>query len=170
MQDDSTDRGTTRSATMVRDAPVESAEPRRASESADDPLDDFDRREMTGDGATRRVYVAGLGPAVIVLPEMPGISPDVARFARWVRAAGFTVVLHPVASAGLGVVWLAVAKGAGTASLASLAAAAGLPVWVAVSGRPWWEVASAAALSTVVAVRHRGNIERLIRRQERSIR
>ena len=38
------------------------------------------------------VYVAG-GPAVIVMPEMPGISPNVARFARWVRDAGFTVDL-----------------------------------------------------------------------------
>jgi dienelactone hydrolase len=39
------------------------------------------------------VYVAGVGPAVVVLPEMPGISPDVARFARWVRDAGFRVYL-----------------------------------------------------------------------------
>ena len=85
-------------------------------------------------------------------------------------AAGLTTVLHPVASAGLGAVWLAVAKGAGTASLASLAAAAGLPVWVGLSGRPWWEVASAAALAAVVALRHRGNIGRLIRREERSLR
>ncbi|MFD4140804.1 dienelactone hydrolase [Streptomyces sp. NPDC058572] len=27
------------------------------------------------------------------MPEMPGISPDVARFARWVRDAGFSVYL-----------------------------------------------------------------------------
>jgi dienelactone hydrolase len=30
---------------------------------------------------------------VIVMTEMPGISPQVARFARWVRDAGFTVHL-----------------------------------------------------------------------------
>jgi dienelactone hydrolase len=58
-----------------------------------DPLDDFHPREMTVDGTTKRTYVAGRGPAVIVMPEMPGISPHVARFARWVRDAGFTVYM-----------------------------------------------------------------------------
>jgi Dienelactone hydrolase family len=37
--------------------------------------------------------VAGRGPAVIVMSEMPGISPEVARFARWVRDAGFAVYM-----------------------------------------------------------------------------
>lgn len=58
-----------------------------------DPLDDFTRREIALDGATKTVYVAGTGPAVIVMTEMPGISPHVARFARWVRDAGFTVYM-----------------------------------------------------------------------------
>ena len=39
----------------------------------------------------KTVYVAGSGPAVVLMPEMPGISPDVLRLARWVRDAGFTV-------------------------------------------------------------------------------
>jgi dienelactone hydrolase len=59
----------------------------------DDPLEDFAGREITLDGITKRVYVAGAGPAVIVMSEMPGISPHVARFARWVREAGFTVYM-----------------------------------------------------------------------------
>jgi dienelactone hydrolase len=59
----------------------------------DDPLEDFAPREITLDGVTKRVYVAGSGPAVIVMSEMPGISPHVARFARWVRDAGFTVYM-----------------------------------------------------------------------------
>ena len=61
--------------------------------AADDPLTDFDRRSVTLQDATKVVYVAGTGPAVIVLAEMPGISPHVARFARWVRDAGFTVYM-----------------------------------------------------------------------------
>jgi dienelactone hydrolase len=61
--------------------------------SGDDALRDFHARETTLEAMTRRVHVMGRGPAVIVLPEMPGISPDVARFARWVRDAGFTVYL-----------------------------------------------------------------------------
>jgi dienelactone hydrolase len=59
----------------------------------DDPLDDFKAREITLDGVTKRVYIAGAGPAVIVMAEMPGISPHVARFGRWVRDAGFTVYM-----------------------------------------------------------------------------
>lgn len=59
----------------------------------DDPLDDFAQREIELEGRSKRVYGAGAGPAVIVLTEMPGISPHVARFARWVRDAGFTVYM-----------------------------------------------------------------------------
>jgi len=59
----------------------------------DDPLEDFKAREITFDDVTKRVHVAGAGPAVIIMTEMPGISPHVARFARWVRDAGFTVYM-----------------------------------------------------------------------------
>lgn len=59
----------------------------------DDPLTDFDPRSITLRGRTKRVWVTGNGPAVIVMTEMPGISPHVARFARWVREAGFTVYM-----------------------------------------------------------------------------
>jgi dienelactone hydrolase len=59
----------------------------------DDPLDDFTRRVVVLDAVAKNVHVAGSGPAVIVMAEMPGISPHVARFARWVRGAGFTVYM-----------------------------------------------------------------------------
>src|SRR6186997_3601469 len=65
----------------------------KRSMKLDDALEDFQRRELTLDGVTRAVHVAGSGPAVIVMTEMPGISPQVARFARWVRDAGFTVYM-----------------------------------------------------------------------------
>ncbi len=58
-----------------------------------DTLEDFDQQDITLDEVTKRTYVAGSGPAVIVMTEMPGISPQVARFARWVRDAGFTVYM-----------------------------------------------------------------------------
>lgn len=60
---------------------------------ANDPLEDFAAREITLNGTSKKVYVLGEGPAVIVMTEMPGISPYVARFARWVRDAGFTVYM-----------------------------------------------------------------------------
>jgi dienelactone hydrolase len=40
---------------------------------------------------TRRVYKRGSGPAVIVVHEMPGLHPDVIRFADRVAAGGMTV-------------------------------------------------------------------------------
>lgn len=58
-----------------------------------DLLDDFESRQIVLKNIEKRVYVAGAGPAIIVMTEMPGISPHVARFARWVRDAGFTVYL-----------------------------------------------------------------------------
>jgi len=61
------------------------------AESKHDPLEDFEQRQLTFNGKTKRVFVAGKGPAVIVMSEMPGIYPLVARFARWVRDDGFTV-------------------------------------------------------------------------------
>jgi dienelactone hydrolase len=59
--------------------------------SQPDPLDDFEARPLSFLGREKRVFVSGKGPAVIVMTEMPGISPYVARFARRVREAGFTV-------------------------------------------------------------------------------
>lgn len=60
---------------------------------ANDPLDDFTAREITLIGTSKTVHFLGAGPAVIVMAEMPGISPHVSRFARWVRDAGFTVYM-----------------------------------------------------------------------------
>ena len=64
-----------------------------STDPRDDPLQDFAARTFMLEGVARRVLVAGHGPAVIVMAEMPGISPQVARFARWVRDAGFTVYM-----------------------------------------------------------------------------
>ncbi|HVC67651.1 MAG TPA: dienelactone hydrolase family protein [Acidimicrobiales bacterium] len=58
-----------------------------------DPLDDFERSEFTAQGTTRAVYRTGSGPAVIVISEIPGITPNVARFAREVAGIGCTAVL-----------------------------------------------------------------------------
>lgn len=58
-----------------------------------DTLDDFTARPFDLLGHAKTVHVAGNGPAVLVLTEMPGISPQVARLARWIRDAGFTVYM-----------------------------------------------------------------------------
>ena len=61
-------------------------------------LSDFEKRSLTFLGRTKDVYVAGEGPAVIVMSEMPGIYQLVADFARTVRDAGFTYSTYIIAS------------------------------------------------------------------------
>jgi len=56
-----------------------------------DDLADFTPRSLTFAGRAYDVYVAGNGPAIVVMPEIPGITPDVADFGRRVIEAGFTV-------------------------------------------------------------------------------
>ncbi len=58
-----------------------------------DPLNDFSRDTVTVDGRTRTVYRLGDGPCVMVLSEMPGITPKVAAFARTLAARGFSVTM-----------------------------------------------------------------------------
>ncbi len=46
--------------------------------------------EPTDDATTRDVYTLGSGPAVVIMAEMPGITPRVVEFARRVADAGMT--------------------------------------------------------------------------------
>ncbi len=61
-----------------------------------DPLDGFEKGPFSAEGKTRAVYRMGSGPAVIVISEMPGITPHVADFGRKVAAIGCTAVLPHV--------------------------------------------------------------------------
>lgn len=60
---------------------------------ADHDLTGFDRGTFTHDGVTREVLRCGTGPAVIVIAEIPGITPKVLEFAERVAAIGCTAVL-----------------------------------------------------------------------------
>jgi len=51
------------------------------------------RGEWAADGISHPTYRRGSGPGVIVVHEIPGITPTVARFAQEVVDAGFTVVM-----------------------------------------------------------------------------
>jgi len=53
----------------------------------------FTREIFSHDGKTRTVYRRGGGPAVVVIHEIPGIIPEVSRFATRVADAGFTVFM-----------------------------------------------------------------------------
>ncbi|HEV8065136.1 MAG TPA: dienelactone hydrolase family protein [Acidimicrobiales bacterium] len=56
-------------------------------------LSGFTKSSFTAEGKTRDVYETGSGPAVIVISEIPGITPKVAGFARQVASIGCTAVL-----------------------------------------------------------------------------
>lgn len=58
-----------------------------------DDLSDFERTEATFDGTTKPVYRKGTGPGVVVMAEIPGITPEVADFARKVSDIGCTVAM-----------------------------------------------------------------------------
>jgi dienelactone hydrolase len=58
-----------------------------------DQLADFERTTFVHDGEERTVFRRGSGPAVIVISEMPGITPKVAEFARRVDELGCTAVM-----------------------------------------------------------------------------
>lgn len=58
-----------------------------------DALRGFACEPLTFDGVTRDVYVAGSGPAVLVMHELPGLHPGVLAFARRLHAIGLTTYL-----------------------------------------------------------------------------
>ena len=85
-------------------------------------------------------------------------------------AAGMALVLLPVPAVLLAAVWLATVRATGAAATGSIVIAAGLPIAAALVGRPAGEVAAFAVCGLLVVARHRGNIERLRRGEERSLR
>ncbi len=56
-------------------------------------LDAWTHGEHTHDGTTHPVYRRGTGPGVVVIHEIPGMTPEFVAFADEVVEAGFTVVL-----------------------------------------------------------------------------
>jgi dienelactone hydrolase len=61
--------------------------------AAEITIDDFERSTFTHDGKRRDVFRRGSGPAVVVIAEMPGITPKVMEFAGRVADLGCTAVL-----------------------------------------------------------------------------
>jgi dienelactone hydrolase len=55
-------------------------------------IDDFGQTIFEHDGKRQDVYRLGTGPAVIVMAELPGITPNVLRFAGWVSDVGCTAL------------------------------------------------------------------------------
>jgi dienelactone hydrolase len=74
-------------------------------------LDGWTKGELTADGVTHPTYRKGEGPGVIVIHEIPGMTPQVMRFAEEVVAQGHTVVMpHLFGTPGAKVSPLSMAK------------------------------------------------------------
>lgn len=58
-----------------------------------DALDGWDHSVFEADGRSYPTYRRGSGPGVIVIHEIPGMTPEVIAFAQEVVDAGFTVVM-----------------------------------------------------------------------------
>lgn len=61
--------------------------------SGDDVLAGWDRASFSAAGFTHDTYRRGAGPGVVVIHEVPGITPSVIDFADDVVERGFTVVM-----------------------------------------------------------------------------
>lgn len=114
----------------------------------------------------------GLGVACGVAAVVGHVAPATRRFRGGkgvATAAGMAIVLFPGAAAVAGVAFGVVAALARTVSLASMAAVAVMPAAAAALGAPAPEVVALAACAAVVVARHRDNIARLLRGEERRI-
>lgn len=58
-----------------------------------DVLAGWDRGSFTSGNTTRDTYTKGEGPGVVIVHEIPGVTPKVVAFADDVVAAGFRVVM-----------------------------------------------------------------------------
>ncbi len=58
-----------------------------------DVLNGWAKSSFTAAGYTRDVYRRGTGPGIVIVHEIPGITPKVAQFANEVVDAGFTVLM-----------------------------------------------------------------------------
>ncbi len=57
------------------------------------PLDDYRSEPFTDGGITHDVFHRGTGPAVLVAPEIPGVTPRVVEFADRLVARGMSVAI-----------------------------------------------------------------------------
>ena len=83
--------------------------------------------------------------------------------------AGVFLVVYPLITIGLAVVWVAIARGLHKASVASLVCAIAAPVIVVLTGGDALDIAVVAAVAVLLVVRHASNLRRLIRGEEHGL-
>jgi glycerol-3-phosphate acyltransferase PlsY len=126
-----------------------------------------------GAAATGAGYAAG-GRALAFACGAAAVAGHVVPLTRRggkgvATAAGMATVVFPALAPACALVWVAGAKLTGKASVGSLASVAALPVGVALTRRPAWELAATLAIGAVVVLRHTSNLKALARGEERTL-
>lgn len=85
-------------------------------------------------------------------------------------AGGAMLVLHPLVSGTLIVLWYVLSKITKRASVASVIATVGMPIGCAIDGASLAEVVAIIALGLLVLARHADNLKRLVKGEELSTR
>jgi glycerol-3-phosphate acyltransferase PlsY len=114
----------------------------------------------------------GLGVAAGCAAVLGHVAPITRRFRGGkgvATAAGMVAVLEPLAALVGVLAWAAVAALTRKAVIASIVLMIVIVAMVAASRRPAWEVTAFGGITLVVIARHRGNLERLRRGEERSL-
>ena len=83
--------------------------------------------------------------------------------------AGVFLVVFPLITVGLAVVWVAIARGLHKASVASLVCAVAAPILVIVFGGTTIDVVVVAAVALLLIARHASNLRRLVRGEEHGL-
>lgn len=81
-------------------------------------------------------------------------------------AGGAMLVLHPLVSATLIVLWYVLSKITKKASIGSVIATVGMPIGCALDGASLAEVLAIVGLGLLVIARHAGNLQRLVKGEE----
>ena len=84
-------------------------------------------------------------------------------------AAGMMLVLFPVITLALAIMWSVLAKVTHKASLASMTVVVLFPVLAAIAGHSWGDLVILGGLTLVVLVRHVSNLRRLVRGEEHGL-
>ncbi len=83
--------------------------------------------------------------------------------------SGVLVVMFPILFVISVATWWIITKVTGKAAIGSIVAALIIPIGFAVAGVEAWEFGAVLLLSALVAMRHWGNVARMIRREEHSL-
>lgn len=82
---------------------------------------------------------------------------------------GVFLVVYPVLALVLAGLWVAIARGLGKASVASLACAVVAPLGVVIAGGSALDIAVVTAVALLLVVRHASNLRRLVRGEEHGL-